>query len=176
MEEALDAGPILLQKAIPSPMDKTAGELAETLSRVGANLLIQTLDGLLKNVLNPSPQDEDKISWAPRITKEMALISWKKRALDVHNQIRAMNPWPVAHTAFRDERLQILRSMPEEGNSGFTAAPGSILGLSRNGLRVQCGEGTVIELLELKMPGKSRITGREFASGARLNPGESLKS
>ncbi len=175
MEEKLDTGPILLQKAIPIPIDKTAGELAETLSRVGAGLLIKTLDRLRENTLNASPQDEDKISWAPRITKEMAAISWEKRALDVHNQIRAMNPWPVAYTVFRDERLQILRSMSEEGDSGFTAAPGSFLGLSRNGLRVQCGEGTVIELLELKMPGRSRVTGREFASGARLNLGESLK-
>lgn len=175
MEEELDSGPILLQKAIPIPIDQTAGELAETLSRVGANLLIETLDGLRKNTLNASPQDADKISWAPRMTKEMALISWGKRALDVHNQIRAMNPWPVAYTVFRGERLQLLRSMPEEGDSRLTSAPGSFLGLSRNGLRVQCGEGTVIELLELKMPGRSRVTGREFASGARLNLGESLK-
>jgi methionyl-tRNA formyltransferase len=176
MEEKLDTGPILLQKAIPIPIDKTAGELAETLSRVGAGLLVKTLDRLRENTLNASPQDEDKVSWAPRITKEMAAISWEKRALDVHNQVRAMNPWPVAYTVFRGGRLQILRSMPEDGGPGFTAAPGAFLGLSRNGLRVQCGEGTVIELLELRMPGKSRVTGREFASGARLNQGESLKN
>lgn len=174
MEEALDTGPILLQKAIPIPIDQTAGELAETLSRVGADLLIETLAGLRKNTLNALPQEADQISWAPRITKEMAVISWEKRALDVHNQIRAMNPWPVAYTVFRNERLQILRSMPEEGDSSLTSAPGSFLGLSRNGLRVQCGEGTVIELVELKMPGRSLVTGREFASGARLNLGESL--
>ncbi len=174
MEEVLDAGPILLQKAIPIPIDKTAGELAETLSRVGADLLIQTLDGLRENTLNPSFQDEEQVSWAPRITKEIARISWEKISFDIHNQIRALNPWPVAYTNFRNERLQILKSIPEEGFSNFTAKPGSFLGLSRNGLRVQCGEGTILELLELKMPGRSRVTGREFASGARLNVGESL--
>jgi methionyl-tRNA formyltransferase len=174
MEEALDSGPILLQKAIPIPITKTAGELSEVLSKVGAGLLVQTLDGMQKNALSPMQQDSSQISWAPRITKEMAKISWEKRALDVHNQIRAMNPWPVAHTFFGDERLQILRSLPEEGISGFAKTPGVFLGLSRNGLRVQCGEGTVLELLEMQMPGRSRVSGREFASGTRLSLGESL--
>lgn len=174
MEETLDSGPILLQKAIPIPLTATAGELAEVLSAIGADLLIQTLDGMSKNALNPVLQDEGKISWAPRITKEMARISWEKRALDVHNQIRAMNPWPIAYAIFRDERMKILRSLPEEGFSDPKKKPGEFLGLSGNGLRVQCGEGTVLELLELQMPGKSRVSGREFASGARLNPGESL--
>jgi len=174
MEEALDSGPILMQKAIPIPITKTAGELAEVLSLVGADLLIQTLDRLHKNILDPAVQDESQISWAPRITKEMAGISWERRALDVHNQIRAMNPWPVAHTIFRHERLQILRSLPEEGISNLPATPGTYLGLSGNGLRVQCGEGTVLELLEMQMPGKNRVSGREFASGTRLDQGESL--
>jgi methionyl-tRNA formyltransferase len=70
--------------------------------------------------------------------------------------------------------LQILRSLPEEGISGFAKPPGVFLGLSRNGLRVQCGEGTVLELLEMQMPGRSRVSGREFASGTRLSLGESL--
>ncbi len=174
MEETLDSGPILMQKAIPIPITKTAGELAEVLSLVGAELLIQTLDGMRKNILHPAAQDESQISWAPRITKEMARISWEQRALDVHNQIRAMNPWPVAHTIFRQERLQILRSLPEEVSSSFTAAPGTFLGLSGNGLRVQCGEGTVLELLEMQLPGKNRVNGREFASGTRLGQGEKL--
>jgi methionyl-tRNA formyltransferase len=174
MEEDLDSGPILLQKAIPIPITKTAGELSEVLSKVGSGLLIQTLDGMQKNALAPIQQDKSQISWAPRITKEMAKISWGKRALDIHNQIRAMNPWPVAFTSFRDERLQILRSLPEEGVSDLTKKPGAFLGLSRNGLRVQCGEGTVLELLEMQMPGRSRVSGREFASGMRLNLGEFL--
>jgi methionyl-tRNA formyltransferase len=174
MEEALDSGPILLQKAIPIPITKTAGELSEVLSKVGAGLLIQTLDGMKKNALAPIQQDKSQISWAPRIMKEMARISWEKRALDVHNQIRAMNPWPVAYTSFRDERLQILRSLPEEGISDLSKKHGVFLGLTRNGLRVQCGEGTVLELLEMQMPGRSRVSGREFASGMRLNLGEFL--
>lgn len=173
MEEELDSGPILLQKAIPIPVTKTAGELAEVLSQVGADLLIRTLDGMRNNALSPAVQDESQISWAPRIKKEMARISWDRRALDVHNQIRALNPWPVAYTIFRKERLQVFRSLPEEGGSSFTT-PGAFLGLSRNGLRVQCGEGTVLELLEMQLPAKKRVSGREFASGARIALGESL--
>ena len=174
MEEALDSGPILLQKAIPIPITKTAGELSEVLAGVGANLLIQTLDAMRKNTLSPIQQDKSQVSWAPRISKEMARISWEKRALEVHNQIRAMNPWPVAYTFFRGQRLKILRSLPEEGVSGLEKKPGVFLGLSSNGLRVQCGERTVLELIEMQMPGRGRVNGREFASGTRLSLGETL--
>lgn len=175
MVEALDAGPVLLQKAIPIPITKTAGELDEVLSQVGADLLIRTLDGMRENSLNPVAQDESRVSWAPRIKKEMGRISWARRALDVHNQIRAMNPWPIAHTMFRRERLQISRSLPEDEIPGSPSTPGRLLGLSGNGLRVQCGEGTVLELLEVQLPGRRRVSGREFAIGARLKRGEALQ-
>jgi methionyl-tRNA formyltransferase len=172
MHETLDSGPILLQQEVPIPLAKTSGELSTELSVIGANLLIRTLDGLQNNTIIPTAQDESRISWAPRITKEMAPISWEKRALDIHNRIRAMNPWPVAYTAFRDERLRILRSLPASGIFVSSAVPGTFLGLSHDGICVQCGEGTVLDLLEVQKPAKGRASGRDFASGARLHVGE----
>ena len=172
--EKLDSGPMLLQQEVPIPLSKTAGELAADLSVIGANLLIPTLDGLRNNTMKPRLQDESQVSWAPRITKEMARISWGKCALDIHNQIRAMNPWPVTHTVFREEHLHVWRSLPADQSDSSQKMPGTFLGFSQNGIRVQCGEGTVLELLELQMPAKSRVSGREFASGARLHAGELL--
>jgi methionyl-tRNA formyltransferase len=172
VQETLDSGAILLQQEIPIPLAMTAGELSEVLSEAGAELLIQTLDGLQENAINPVDQDESKISWAPRITKDMAAISWEKCALDIHNQIRAMNPWPVALTVFRNERLHLLRSMPVNLPASAPAPPGALLGLSQRGFQVQCGEGTVLEILEVQRPAKGRINGREFASGARLRVGD----
>ncbi len=169
MQETLDSGPILLQQEVIVDATITAGELASKLSVVGANLLIQTLDGLQRHAINPIVQDENQASWAPRITKEMALISWEKCARDIHNQIRAMNPWPVAYTAFRDVRLHVWRSLPVDQIADSGAIPGTFLGLSQDGIRVQCGEGTVLDLLEVQMPAKSRVSGRQFASGARLH-------
>jgi len=176
MEEKVDAGPVLLQQEISIPFTMTAGELTETLSVVGAKLLVQTLDRLWENELEPIPQDESGVSWAPRITKGMAHISWEQSAVRIHNQVRAMNPWPVAYTFFRNDRLQIWRSLNESQVSEARVLPGTYLGLSRSGIRVQCGEETILEILELQLAGKSRVTGKEFASGVHLRVGELIFS
>jgi methionyl-tRNA formyltransferase len=172
MKEELDSGAILLQEEVPIAITMTTGELSDVLSEIGANLLIKTLDGLQKNAIKPIDQDESRISWTRRITKDMALISWGQCARDIHNRIRAMNPWPVALTTFRNERLHLWRSLHADHPAGSTAPPGTVLGLTPNGVRVQCGEGTVLELLEVQRPAKGRVNGREFASGARLQTGD----
>jgi methionyl-tRNA formyltransferase len=172
--EKLDSGPILLQQKIPIPLTMTAGELMLEVSIAGANLLTQTLEGLEKQTIAPTQQDEGLVSWAPRLTKEMAQISWEKTALQTHNQVRALNPWPVAHILFQGEHLQIWRSLPEEQQAGPHAPPGTFLGYSGDAIRVQCGERTTLKLLEVQLPAKTKVTGREFASGARLHPGQIL--
>jgi len=85
-----------------------------------------------------------------------------------------MNPWPVAYSDFRGERLHIWRSLPEAEATGFREIPGTFLGFTREAALVQCGSGTVLNLLEVQMPGKSRVTGREFANGARLRIGDAI--
>ncbi len=179
IREKLDSGPILLQQEVSIPPAVTAGELASELAVAGARLLIQTLDGFAEKLIRPKEQDESMVSWAPRITKDMAPISWVRPAHEIHNQIRALNPWPAAHTKFRDQKLKIWRSLPEdlpEDRHQRQAPPGTFLGLSDNGIRVQCGKGSVIELLELQLPGKGRISGRDFAIGRRPAAGQLLES
>jgi methionyl-tRNA formyltransferase len=170
MEEGLDAGPILMQSEIPIPINQTAAELAVEVSEAGAKLLIKALHALERGFINPIIQDESKVCWAPRITKDMASISWKKRALDIHNQIRGLNPWPIAYADFRGEHLRIWRSLPVGQLEDNSIEPGTYLGHIRDGIYVKCGERTVLEILEVQMPGKGKISGREFANGARLNP------
>ena len=172
MQEMLDSGPILLQQEVPISLTKTAGELSEDLSLAGASLLIKTLDGLKNDAIAPRMQDESQVSWAPRITKEMAHVSWENRALDIHNRIRAMNPWPVAYTDFRGERLHLWRSLPASQAFHRQALPGTFLELLQQGIRVQCGEGTALDLLEVQRPSKNRVSGRDFAMGARMRAGE----
>ena len=172
IREGLDSGPILMQQEVQIPIDMTAGALTEEISVVGANLLINTLDGLRKGVVEPIIQDESKVCWAPRIAKEMAQISWHKRSLDIHNLIRGLNPWPIAHADFRGQQLRIWRSMPSNPPAGSPEMPGTLLGYTRDGIHVQCGEGTVLEILQVQKPAKSVVSGREYANGARLHPGE----
>jgi methionyl-tRNA formyltransferase len=174
MEEKLDSGPILLKKEVPIPLTMTAGELTSELSFAGADLLLQTLEAMQSNAVTPIIQDENQVTWAPRITKDLAMISWEKNSLAIHNQIRAMNPWPGASTDFRGERLLIWRSFLVEANSNFNQSPGTFWGVSDNGIRVQCGEGTALDIMELQAPAKKRVSGREFANGMHVQAGERI--
>jgi methionyl-tRNA formyltransferase len=173
MDEKLDSGPILMQRAISISSSATTGELTLLLADLGAELLFETLDGMGSNLIRPIPQDETMVTWAPRIGKEAAAIDWNKPARDIHNKIRAMNPWPGAHTDFRGQRIQIWRSRVED-QLDLQNTPGVLLGLSDSGIRVQCGEGSAIDLLQVQAPAKTRITGREFANGVHLRAGEQL--
>lgn len=175
MAEKLDAGPILLQEKAPIPLEMSAGELAERLAEVGAELLVPTLEGLCAKAIVPRPQEDACVSWAPRITKDMALISWDKPAAQIHNQVRGMNPWPGAHAIFRGQRLHLWRTVPLTESITQPALPGTLLAATRNAIRVQCGEGTALDILEIQKPGKPAVSGREFANGARLVAGETFQ-
>ena len=173
IEERMDSGPTLLKREVPIPLTMTRGELEQTLSGMGAAILIPTLDGLANHTLRPIPQDESQATLAPKIKREVTGISWHHDSVKLHNFIRALNPWPLAKSDFRGQPLQILRSLPETaGAMAEPAAAGVFLGSTQTGIRVQCGRGTVLELLEVRQAGRNPITGREFASGARLRPGE----
>ena len=176
MDEHLDTGPMLLQRKLEIPITMTAGELAAGLAEVGAELLIPSLDGLQSGVLKPVPQDNSLASYAPRITKEMAPIRWNCDARDIHNQVRGLNPWPLAYSECRGLRLQILKSVPPDPCLKIPETPGMFLGVTERGIRLACGAGTVLEIIEVQPAGKKRITGREFANGQRLQAGERLFS
>ena len=172
MEESLDAGGVLLREEVPVSIDATEGELSETLANVGARLLLKTLEGLQSGALTPVPQDEMLVTWAHKITKSESVVSWELPAMAIHNRIRALNPKPGAAVDFRGEKINLWRSRPAE--CGGNASPGTLLGVTEDALRIACGEAGAIDILELQRPGKKRTNGREFASGARLKPGDSL--
>jgi len=174
VEEALDSGAILMQQEVPIPLTMTTAGLTDELSKVGAHLLIKTLSGFEKGILEPLAQDESKVSWAPRITKDMAPILWEKSALEIHNQIRAMNPWPGASTIFGSEIIRAWRSLPAAGADRAQLRPGSLLDISEDGIRIQCGEDTALDILEVQKPSKGHTSGREFAIGARLHVGDAI--
>ncbi|MBN2317782.1 MAG: methionyl-tRNA formyltransferase [Acidobacteria bacterium] len=174
MQEELDAGPILMQKKVPISTTVTRGGLEEELSVTGAELLIETMEKYLGGSVVPVPQDDRLVSWAPAISKTDARIEWDENARRIHNHIRAMNPWPGAFTFFRDEQVRIWSSIPETENSVTVGAPGTFLGISKLGLRVLCGERSVLEITELQKPSRKRITGREFVGGVHLRPRDPL--
>ncbi len=174
MEEALDAGPILTQKEVPISATVTRGELENELASIGAELLTETMGKYTAGSLQPVPQDARLATWAPAISKNNARIIWGENSRRIHNHIRALSPWPGAYTIFRDERVRIWSSAPETKNDYSSEVPGTFLGISKNGLRVLCGEGSVLEITELQKSSRKRVNGREFANGEHLRSGELL--
>lgn len=176
VEEKLDAGPILLQETMPISDQATTDEVTAAMSDLGARMLLATLDGLAAGTINAIPQNEDLATYAPSLTKEMSPISWENKAQKIHNQIRALNPWPLANSDFRGKRIKFFKSRPEEEVSRDGMVTGTFLGTTRQGIRIQCGEGTVLEVLELQVAGKKRVSGAAFANGMRLKQGDKFIS
>ncbi len=171
LDDRLDTGAILAQRDCPIGPDETAGELAEKLSRLGAKLLLETLNGMEVGSLMPVPQSEAGASSAPRLKKEDGFVRWDLSALQVHNQIRAFSPVPgtwgkLGGVIVKIYRSRVLLSTADLEKSTANA-PGSWCYFSdKTGLAVCCGEGAV-ELVELSLEGRKKSTGPEFARGHR---------
>jgi methionyl-tRNA formyltransferase len=173
MDERLDTGPMLLKREFEITSEMTSGELAGELSAIGADLLLPTLSGLADGSVKPEAQDDRLATFAPRITKEMAPIDWRREAWPIHNQVRGLNPWPLAYTEWLGQRVQIMQTAPPNGHEEPTAEPGVFLGTSEHGMYVACAGGR-LEVLAVQPAGKKRIPGRDYANGARLKPGQRL--
>lgn len=167
MDEGMDTGPILLQRRVEIGEEETAGELEERLGELGAEIILDTVEGLVHGSLQPIPQPEGTL--APKLQKGDGHIDWSWPAERVHNWIRGMNPWPGAYTSFRKKFLKLHRSrrtaLPNPG-----LEPGTILP-ARGRLLVAAGEG-ILELLEIQPAGKKRMSGRDFWNGYCPKPGE----
>ena len=166
LDAGLDTGPILLERRRPMGSHDTAGDLHDSLSELGAAALVEALDGLAAGTLAARAQPAEGISHAPKIDKSEARLDWAKSAVQLDRQIRAFNPWPIAETRFAGESLRILRACIAEP-MGTHDAPGTLLGIADDGLRVACGEG-VLAVRELQRAGKRPVSARDFANAVRL--------
>ena len=163
MDKGLDTGNVLLKKEADIYEDDTAGSLYERLSRVGAELLIETIEKLEKNELVPEKQDNSKATFSSMLTKEMARIDWSKSAKSIHNLVRGLIPWPVARTELSGKMLKIYKTKVIENSFGDAGEIKSI-----NPFIVCCGEGTALEIIELQFDNKRRMTAEEFFRGYKI--------
>ncbi len=174
MDPGMDTGPILLQWETKIGPEETAIELAERMSEPGAVLMMETLKGLETGKLKPQPQDNSRATRAPLLKKEHGRIDWNLSAREIFNRMRGFLPWPGAYTSFRGQKLQIWWAKPQLDVSDTAAVPGELVKW-QNELRVVCGGGTRLQLLEVQLEGKRRIPAAEFARGARPQTGERLE-
>jgi methionyl-tRNA formyltransferase len=167
----MDEGNILAWAATPIGPRETAGELEARLAVMGADLLVRTIDGI--GGIKPLPQDHGLASLAPKIRKEEGRIEWSESAVGIDRKVRALADRPGTFTFFRDRRLQI------HGGRTLAAsvegrAPGEIFSVSREGLLVVCGGGSVYLAEDVQPEGRTRMPAHGFALGAKIKPGELL--
>jgi methionyl-tRNA formyltransferase len=168
IDAGLDTGDMLLKAEAEIGPEENAIDLARRLAEMGAGLLVETLEGLAAGKIAPEKQDSAQATYAPLLKKEDGLIDWQRPAAWIHNRIRGLQPWPGAYTDFRRQTLHIWKARIA-GPAAGTA--GAILGVKP--LVVGCGEGA-LELQELQLEGRKRLTASEFANGQRLKENESL--
>ena len=159
----MDAGDIIDVSKTPIGPDETAGELLDRLAVLGANLLSKTLGRFAVGEVNATPQDEALVSYAPMLDKSMCPIDWTKTAQQVHDHVRGLHPWPVATTELAGKRFKIHGTAVVEGSG----EPGQILGLTKTGLRIACGEGA-IEIRSLQAEGGKRMAAPDYFRGHPL--------
>ncbi len=185
MSASLDAGDMLDQRALDILPDETAGELEARLAPLGASLAMQTIQRMKAGPISGIKQDKALVTKAPKLKKEDGLINWTLTAEQVCWRIRAMQPWPTAYT--------FLHLRPEEGGRGHQppiriivtkarvsarVTPGQPSGVllmdvaSGDAMQVVCGDGSVVEILELQPAGKKRMPTIDFRRGNPLISGD----
>lgn len=165
MDEGLDTGDILMTVQTEIGENETSGELFDRLAVMGGDLILKTLEALENGTSTPKKQDESAACHTTKIDKTYCPIDFSKTAAEVHNQIRGLNPWPVATTKLDGRNIKIYSSRICE-KSG---KPGTILSVKP--LVVACGDKSV-EILELQPEGKKRMTSQAFVLGHKLSVGD----
>lgn len=171
LDAGLDTGPMLLAQAIPVGEEETAVDVYENLAEVGAPLMVETLRRLEAGELFPEQQDHSLATLAPILTREDGRIDFSRTAHEIYNRWRGFQPWPGAYTTLRGKKLIAHRLRPVSQEAPLP--PGHIL-LHEGRLLVCCGGSTVIELEEVQLEGRKRMSAADLLRGFQLSTGDRL--
>jgi len=171
MIEKLDAGDMLAVQSISISETDTTGIIHDQLKELGADLLVRTLPLIKAGKINPIRQDESKVTYAPILKREHEKIDWYNSAKNIYNQIRGLNPWPVAYTTLNGEVLKIWQAGYSLEN--VREEPGTILNYDDKGIIVATASG-YLRIIELQLAGKKILNARDFVNGIKLKIGTKL--
>ncbi len=175
MDEGLDTGAMLMQESVPITESDTGGTLHDTLAGLGARMICDYLDRLSAGERPVGiPQDNDQATYAAKIGKPDARLDWSRPAQALDRIVRAYHPWPVAWTTAGGEVIRIHQAHPAPASAD--APEGTVLEKSRDGIRIACGEGTLI-ITRLQLPGGKPLSVNDFINGGKplLEPGTRLE-
>lgn len=177
IQHDIDTGAIALQKSIPIEDTDTAGTLHDKLMLLGADLVIETLNQIEKGTLQLHPQDNNNVSYAPKITKEFCKINWNNTANNIYNFIRGLSPYPAAYTylpiAEKKTYCKILQTTKEKYSHNYSA--GKIITDNKKYLKIACQDG-FINVLTIQAEGKKTMNIEEFLRGNKITSEECIHS
>ena len=170
MDERMDTGDIFGHAKVPIDKNDTAGTLHDKLAKVGAELLIETVGRIEKGAAERAPQNHELATYTKRLRKEDGVIDWNMPAEKLHNFVRAMNPWPIAHTQGGKLRIWMTSVPSEKFERG---EPGTVLRADEGGFLVATFDGAV-RIERLQVAGSKPMSAAEFLRGHELSVGAKL--
>lgn len=173
LDAGLDTGDVLMERRVPIGPETTAAQLYPKLAEIGAELMVETLDGLNHGRITPRPQNHEQATLAPILTREDGRMELAGRSAQaVYNRWRGFSPWPGAHAVFRGKRFIVHRMHLADGLT-MNLLPGE---LAARGSDLLAGavDRTTVVLDEVQIEGKPRLSGADFARDFQLRPGERL--
>jgi len=165
----VDAGPVLLSSRVEVGEEDTLGDLAEVLAVEGSRLAVEGLELFRKRRISFREQQQDKATYAPKVTRQETGIRWEKPSQEVHNLVRSLNPYPGSHFYLRGIRTKLWRTRARPGEG----SPGEVIGFMDGFPLVACGEGSV-ELMEVQAEGRRRTDGAGWSRGRALKKGDMM--
>ena len=162
MGEGLDTGDMLLKSEYKIDINATSGEVFDALALSAPDLLMETIEKFTKGEIIPEKQNEEDATHAAMLSKEEAVIDWNKTALEIHNTVRGMAPWPVAYTGYKGKKLKIFTSYLTDEKTSLSAGK---LKEDKNKILVACGDGKLLEIASLQLEGGKRLEAKQFLAG-----------
>ena len=171
-DRGIDTGHMLLSRETPIGPEETAGELTDRLAKLGAELIVETLEKYIAGEITPVPQNHAEATHEPMMQKDDGRIDWTKSAREIDCHVRGMNPWPGAFTECSMGRMKVFKVRAAEGVSG--SAGEVLVSGAKQGLIIGSGDGAV-EIVELQMPGANRMPAKAYLQGKTIPLGEKFQ-
>ncbi|ABR33328.1 MULTISPECIES: methionyl-tRNA formyltransferase [Clostridium] len=164
MDVGLDTGDMILKDEVEITNNMTTGELHDILMVRGADLLVKSIEGISKGDIVPEKQGNETF-YAKMLDKNIANIDWNKSAEEIHNLVRGLNPWPIAYTDYKNERMKIYETevLKEKSNK----EPGTIIDVSKNGVKVSCKEDVLL-IKRVQFPNGKPLTIEQYINGHEI--------
>jgi methionyl-tRNA formyltransferase len=165
LDAGIDTGDMILKDEVQITDNMTAGELYDILKIRGADLLVQSIEGIANGSLTPEKQGNETF-YAKPLDKNIANIDWNKNSKEIHNLVRGLNPWPIAYTNYEGERMKVYESEALDEES--FEEPGTIIDVSKNGLKVACKEGILL-IKKVQFPNGKPLTIEQYINGHEIS-------